>query len=318
MRDQPSLEKAVDFYLEALATQRRASPATIRAYSTDLSQWLGTLCHELEVKRTMRVGDLHRELWIASARHWLGSLHPTHQKSSLARKAACFRSFLKFLRFKGWVESFSMGRLPRPQAPRSLPRFLSIDEMKNLVEAPLLMAKTTTPFALRDRAILELLYSSGLRVQEIADLELGDVREGWVRVRGKGGKERQVPVTPVAQQALEEWKIERARFGASTDRLWLNRRGEPLSVRSHGRLITKYVFWLGLQKGISPHWFRHSFATHLLSGGADIRVIQELLGHSRLSTTQQYTHVDLEALMADYSSAHPLSGIQKKSEADSL
>lgn len=324
------IKDAIDAFLVSLGSERRASPETVRAYRSDLEQWFYILLHEIDMDPTLSISQLHRELWQASARAWLGNLHPSHQRSSLSRKAATLRSFLKYCKRRGWVEPFGLDRLPVLKAPRLLPRFLGIDPMRELIELPGREGPSGCPYVARDRAILEMLYGSGIRLSELAGLEEGHFsthfvkqREGvegiasrpldklfqecWIEVHGKGGKVRMLPLLRPAKQALDSWlELRRKLPGADSPRIWLNRNGGPLSGRSIARLISKYAMRLGLSEGISPHWFRHTFATHLLAGGADIRVIQELLGHSHLSTTSRYAHVDLETLQQDYSGAHPL------------
>lgn len=324
------IKDAIEAFLVSLGSERRASPETVRAYRSDLEQWYQILLQELELDPALLVSQLHRELWQASARAWLGNLHPSHQRSSLSRKAATLRSFLKYCKRRSWVEPFGLDRLPILKAPRLLPRFLGIDPMRELIELPEREGPTDCPYLVRDRAILEMLYASGIRLSELAGLtrehfsthfieqqerlsavasrHAGEpVKECWIEVHGKGGKVRMLPLLGPAKQALDRWLEVRKKLpGADSCWIWLNRSGGPLSGRSIARLISKYAMKLGLSEGISPHWFRHTFATHLLAGGADIRVIQELLGHSHLSTTSRYAHVDLETLHQDYSGAHPL------------
>jgi integrase/recombinase XerC len=196
--------------------------------------------------------------------------------------------------------------VPTPKAKRGLPRFLKIDEARELVEAPDL----TTHLGRRDRALFELLYGCGLRVSEAVGLNIGDVdlTGEWVKVLGKGSKERMIPFGSQAREAVESYLREReGKAPGRKDPLFVNFKGTRLSTRSVARILTKHLIRIASSKSLSPHGLRHSFATHLLSKGADLRSIQEMLGHVQLSTTQRYTHVDLGTLMNEYQGAHPLT-----------
>jgi integrase/recombinase XerC len=188
-----------------------------------------------------------------------------------------------------------------------LPKFLKIEEADELVGAP----DSTTRLGRRDRALFETLYGCGLRVSEAVGLNVGDVDlgAGWVKVMGKGSKERQVPLGPQARQAIEDCLADRVRI-EGTDPLFVNFRGSRLTARSVARILTKHLIRIASSKSLSPHGLRHSFATHLLAKGADLRTIQEMLGHARLSTTQRYTHVDLGALVEEYQATHPLKSVK--------
>jgi len=234
------------------------------------------------------------------------------KKESLGRKAACIRSFFKFLVREGVLDTSPAAKIRAPKPSRPLPRALSVDDMDRFFRRNSAMSK-------RDAAIFELLYSSGLRVGELTSLKLDDIdlENGWVRVMGKGKKERYVPVGGRAAAAVTEYLSVRVagRAGtahcAHTDMLFLNARGGPLSSRSIRRILKLHLLNAGLALDASPHSFRHSFATHMLHGGADLRSIQEMMGHSSLSTTQRYTKVDLAKLMEVYDKAHPRSGFHK-------
>jgi integrase/recombinase XerC len=193
--------------------------------------------------------------------------------------------------------------VPTPKAKNKLPRFLKIEEVENVIDAP----DTTTRLGRRDRALLELMYASGLRVSEAVGLDVGDLdlEKGWVRVLGKGSKERMVPFGPPAAEALRAYLADRSSNEGPA--LFLNYRGTRLTSRSVARLLARNLVKAAVAKTLSPHGLRHSFATHLLAAGADLRTIQELLGHSNLSTTQRYTHVDLGGLLDEYRNTHPLS-----------
>jgi integrase/recombinase XerC len=228
-------------------------------------------------------------------------------KTSIARKLASLRSFYRFGQREGWVKANPARALRNPRKGRTLPHFLTTEEIGKLLAAP----AARTPMGLRDRAILETLYSAGLRVSELVGLNDGDVDmpQGIVRVRGKGRKERLAPLGSYALKALAAWlKVRqvspRQPQGRETP-VFTNRFGTRLTTRSVGRLLEKYLAETGLDARTSPHTLRHSFATHLLDRGADVRSVQELLGHKSLVTTQIYTHVTTASLRAAYEKAHP-------------
>jgi integrase/recombinase XerC len=287
--------RALAEFLRFLGSQRRCSPHTLRAYETDLGHWLADL-KGLPLDR----------LDPARLRGYLSSLYDSHERSSLCRRLAAIRSFLKFLRAEGKIATNIALLVPTPKAKQKLPRFLKIEEIQEVIEAPDL----SNPLGRRDRAILELMYASGLRVAETVGLNLGDldVNQGWVKVLGKGSKERMVPFGPPAAEALKAYLADREMFARSEEKaLFLNYQGTRLTSRSVARLLARNLVRAGAAKTLSPHGIRHSFATHLLAAGADLRTIQELLGHANLTTTQRYTHVDLGALLDEYRSTHPLS-----------
>jgi len=297
---------AIAGFLRRIEVQAGASAHTIRAYGTDLMHWNVDLS-----KRGVRtVADLDRMLQPAHLRSYISSLHDSHEKSSIGRRLSAIRSFLKELRKSGFVSRDIGILVPSPKANRPLPRFLKIEEMQSLIAAP----DTTGLPGLRDRAILELVYGAGLRVGEAVSLDVGsvDLKNGWVRVTGKGSKERSVPFGSPARDAIMAWLSARENAsGAARLKpdapLFLNRAGGRLSTRSLARALYKHLLRSAVGKKISPHALRHSFATHLLAAGADLRTIQEMLGHARLSTTQRYTHIDMGALMDEYRLAHPLN-----------
>jgi integrase/recombinase XerC len=283
--------QALAEFLSYLKNQRRCSSHTLRAYEGDLRHWLDAL------------GDFPlAKLEPGVLRSYLSGLYDSHERSSLCRKLAAIRSFLRYLRNEGRIRMNPGLLVPTPKAKRKLPRFLKVEEMEEVIRAPDL----TTRLGRRDRALLELLYASGLRVSEAVGLDLKDLdlKKGWVRVLGKGSKERMVPFGPPAAEALEAYLEDRA---ARSGALFLNYQGSRLTSRSVARILAKNLLKAAVAKDLSPHGLRHSFATHLLAAGADLRTIQELLGHSSLSTTQRYTHVDLGALLDEYRGAHPLN-----------
>ncbi|GAB4390327.1 MAG: tyrosine recombinase XerC [Thermodesulfovibrionales bacterium] len=278
-------------FLKYLEVQRGASAHTLRAYRGDLERFLAAADEKpgLDDVRAFLASEIKR-----------GS-----SKSTASRRLAAVRSFFKFLHREGLLGANPAKLVPSPRQGRPLPSYLSVDEAFSLVETP----RGIGILAARDRAILELLYSSGLRVSELAGLDVEDlnVREGLVKVRGKGKKERIVPVGGAALEAVRAYMVERTLARKTHKALFLNRDGARLTDRSVRRVVARHARATGLGGRVSPHTLRHSFATHLLHGGADLRVIQELLGHSSLSTTQKYTHLDIAHLMEVYDRAHPVA-----------
>jgi integrase/recombinase XerC len=280
-------------FLRYLALEKNASPHTLRSYRRDLEQFRAYL--------TEAVGDLGSaplpEFDARLVRGWLARLHGRGlDPVSVGRKLAALRSWCRFLVRRGWLARSPALEVRGPRPGRKLVSFLPIDEAAALLDA--------NGASARDRAILELLYATGLRVSELVGLGLDDVDRGerTVRVMGKGSKERIVPFGGQAAVALDAYVDVR---GTGTGPLFLNARGGRLSPRSVHALVRRRARAAGLSRRVSPHTLRHTFATHLLDAGADLRMIQELLGHSRLSTTQRYTHVAAEQLMRVYDRAHP-------------
>jgi integrase/recombinase XerC len=292
--------KDLEDYLDYLRHERNASAHTIASYRLDLCQFLDYLAaKEIPFRHTDNV----------HIRGFLAELHERRlEKSSIARKLAAIRSFFRFcLKNKRIVEN-PAASVATPKQERRVPAFLSEDEMAGFLEIP----SSTKPLDLRDKAILELFYATGIRVSELVGIDIGEVslRERLVRVRGKGKKERLVPFGRIAEQRLRAYLPARAVLAGERveeEALFLNYQGRRITPRSVERLVDKYIRQTALKRKISPHSLRHSFATHLLSRGADLRVIQELLGHESLATTQKYTHLDLGHLMAVYRKSHPRS-----------
>jgi integrase/recombinase XerC len=280
-------------FLRHLDLQRGASRHTLKAYATDLTEFRAFLSRE-------GFGDLaHAD--VRAVRAWLAWLHDRKlAKSSIARKLATVRSCFRYLARVGQVELNPARQVRSPRPAKRLPSFLPKDESKELLDTEI----ERTEAGLRDHALLELLYATGLRVAECCGLDLDDVdrRRGSVRVMGKGGKERVVPAGDAALEALDAWLSVR---GEGRGALFTNPRGTRLSTRGVHRIVKRRARGAGINRRVSPHTLRHTFATHMLGEGADLRLIQELLGHSRLSTTQRYTHVSPEQLMKVYDSAHP-------------
>ncbi len=288
----PLLDQQIQQFTTYLQIERDVSPHTLAAYRSDLGQMLAFALREKG--ETVSAQDVDHLL----LRRYLAGLSKDARKSSIGRKLAAIRSFFRFLVRRGTIIRNPAELIATPKKEQRLPFHLDIDQATVLMEAPDIGQK----HALRDRAILELLYSSGLRVSELTGLNIGelDLAAGMVRVTGKGGKERIVPVGSRAQEALRAY-LEQRRDGA----LFLNTRGGRINRRSVTRIVDAHVMRIAAFKRISPHTLRHTFATHMLEGGADLRAIQELLGHASLSTTQKYTHVSIDRLMEVYDKTHP-------------
>ena len=290
------MNNEIDQFIRYLATERNVSLHTVEAYSSDLEQFREFLQGELGDKATAE-GVNHILI-----RRYMALLHKSHKKSSIGRKLAAIRAFFRFLLRRGKIDKNPAEPVSSPKKEKRVPFHLTIDEVIALVESP----RGDKFLTLRDRVILETLYSCGIRVSELTGLNLGelDMDNGLVRVLGKGNKERIVPLGSRAVEAITAYTDARGNPAASAP-LLLNARGGRLSSRSVGRIVDKYILKLAALKKISPHTLRHTFATHMLEGGADLRAIQELLGHASLSTTQKYTHVSLDRLMEVYDKAHP-------------
>ncbi len=326
-------------FLDYLRLNRNASAHTVAAYDSDVSQFIAFTAARLQLE-ARQLEPHHLEL--GTIRGFMAELHRQgHARTSVARKLSALRAFGRYLRREGWIEGDPAGLAIAPRREHKVPAHLSEDEMRVLLDGP----DASEPLGRRDRAILELFYASGLRLSELVDLDVEDVNLSarMVRVMGKGAKERLVPFNETAKQAIAAWLKDRlllqrgaaspdgagartasrpatavARKGRAPARvaarpaildrrepLFVNFRGSRLSGRSVQRLVARYVAACSTRFGISPHALRHSFATHLLQRGADLRAIQELLGHVQLSTTQRYTHVNAAQLLDVYRKAHP-------------
>jgi integrase/recombinase XerC len=284
---------ALDAYAAHLRTERHASPHTIRAYRSDLRQFLDVAGASLARIRPDTI------------RHWLRTLDGTAQRSSIARKLAAVRSFLRYCVETGRLATDPASGIATPKTRRTLPTHLTLDQVDRLLATP----DAASLAGGRDRAIFEVLYSAGIRVSELTGLDWADVdaEAGVVRVLGKGRKERVVPIGRPALDALAAYRAACAAAGMPVQQgpVFRNLRGGRLTSRSVARLMERHVLASGAPGKATPHALRHTFATHLLGAGADLRAIQELLGHASLSTTQRYTHVDLRRLMEAYDRAHP-------------
>jgi len=296
------MQTAVAAFLKSLVVERNCSPLTVKSYGEDLASLL-------EYFRDFGGGiPAPQQVTVASLRAYVAYLHECrYARGTMARRLACLRSFFRFLCREGQVSSNPAKLLRTPRGGRRLPHFLSAEQVARLLETP----PANTPAGLRDRALLETLYSAGLRISELASLDVAswDRDAGIVRVVGKGRQERVAPIGRQAAAALDAWLRVRQpdpRASPAHQRaLFLNKGGRRLSVRGVARLLEKYIGQAGLDRLTTPHTLRHSFATHLLDGGADLRSVQELLGHKSLTTTQIYTHVSNQRLRDAYERAHP-------------
>jgi integrase/recombinase XerC len=285
---------------------RNVSPHTLTAYENDVATFL-RFTGNLRQKPVDTVSPADVDAF--AIRAFLGELHKQRlSASSSARKLSAVRTFVRFLRRENLVDGDPAALVSSPRKPVTIPAHLTVDEMNHLLEMP----DSSAPLGRRDRAILELFYASGLRLSELVGLDMEDLNlpGRMVRVLGKGRKERLVPFNLTTADAIRAWLKDRAplpaqKRSATRAPVFLNYRGGRLSTRSVDRLVRRYVAACGAKLGISPHALRHSFATHLLANGADLRAIQELLGHARLSTTQRYTHVNATQLIEVYRKAHP-------------
>ncbi|GFO59723.1 tyrosine recombinase XerC [Geomonas silvestris] len=288
------MKAAIEQFTRYLENERNSSPHTVAAYRSDLEQFARFLEGE-GLSTPEQVDHL-------VVRRYLAQRHKGLAKSSAGRKLSALRALFRFLMREGRLEKNPAELVAPPKKEKRLPFHLNIDQVTALVDAP----GVTGLLPLRDRAVLETLYSCGIRVSELTGMDVAhlDLEGGLARVLGKGGKERLVPVGSYARQALKEYLEERG--NPPPDRpLFVNVRGGRLTRRSVARIVDAHMLLISAMRKVSPHTLRHTFATHLLEGGADLRAIQELLGHASLSTTQKYTHVSIDRLMEVYDKAHP-------------
>lgn len=310
------LGKAVEDFNRYLEMEKNFSPHTRRSYRGDLKQFQRFLSeYRLEIARDPQSGILRVEP--AVIRAFLSFLFKSHvRKASISRKIATLRSFFRYLLREGKVDYNPAASVQSPRAEKYLPTFLPVDEVFDLMKAPFRDDWT----GWRDRTVLELLYSAGIRAGELVQLNIGDVDfgAGLMKIRGKGKKERVVPVGAPALRAAESYLEKRREAmkaspaGDYAAPFFINQRGFRLTTRTIERLVDKYVVLSGVKRKIGPHALRHSFATHLLDAGADLRVIQEMLGHESLSTTQKYTTLSVSRLIEIYDKAHPRAGEVRK------
>jgi integrase/recombinase XerC len=304
------MENLIEQFLEHLRYERNVSIHTLRNYASDLEQFLDFLAPAEPATGKRKLPGI-AEVDHLTIREWLAALHSAKKKkASIARKLAALRTFFQFLVREGLVELNPAKLVSTPRQEKKLPQHLSIEEAIRFIETPDL----ETDLGKRDRAILELMYATGVRVAELTTLNLADIdfRNQLIRVTGKRRKQRIVPFGDPAGTAIRSYLDVRDKFlftapvsKREDEALFLNYQGTRITTRSVGRMVEKYIKICAGIHDISPHALRHSFATHLLDSGADLRDIQELLGHARLSTTQIYTHVSMEKLIEVYDKAHP-------------
>lgn len=287
-------------YRRYLHVERNVSPHTSQAYLRDVSDFCRFVCGDQLDGLELSLSHVDKTV----VRQWMAALQKKNKKVTVARKVASLRSFFNYLNREGMLSANPLMQVRLPRVERYLPTTLDIDHIYRLLD----QNNDGRPESLRDHAIFELLYSCGLRVGELVALNVADLdrEEQLVRVMGKGGKERIVPVGSKAMQAIELYLATRSHVERKQP-MFLNRKGARLSPRTVQRNLKKTLLKLGLSTSVTPHSLRHSFATHLLDGGADLRAIQEMLGHSSLSTTQKYTQVSVDRMMTEYDKAHPRS-----------
>jgi integrase/recombinase XerC len=305
-------EPLICAYLEALATEKGYSPHTCRAYLHDLGEFAQYLASQQDLDVFwVEEQDTTRIRWnkvdSLMIRGFLGHLHQKNSKATVARKLSALRAFFRYMIKLGIIQESPADAILTPKQAKKIPAYLPVDEMFRLLDS----IKGDTLLDLRNRAIFETLYSCGIRVSELASLNTEDIDKGggFIRVLGKGQKQRVVPIGHKALDAIEAYRErlqrETGALANISGPLFLNKNKTRLTPRSIARILDKLVQACCLLTPLSPHAIRHSFATHLLDAGADLRTVQELLGHASLSTTQKYTHVSIDRLMETYDKAHP-------------
>jgi integrase/recombinase XerC len=300
------VDDLIQQFADHLRHERNYSPHTLRNYLSDVEQFFEFL-RDRELCLDSKNVVEPRKIDVHVIRSYLAALAKDHKKSSIGRKLAALKKFFRYLIAAREVEKDPLLLIHSPKQEKPLPAFLSVDDAFQLLGA----IKINNGLDVRDRAVLEVFYSTGIRASELVGLDWADVdfQLGIVRVTGKGSKERIVPIGEIALQALRGYGDEqRKRWQLpckGETAVFLNNRGERITTRSVARIVEKHLKQAGIPIKMGPHGLRHSFATHLLNSGADLRVIQELLGHASLSTTQKYTHLNLDALTAVYDKAHP-------------
>ena len=299
------MEDWIDQYESYLRIERNVSPHTLRNYLSDLRQFEKFLIQRAEENAEKQIPLEAVTVYVVRA--YLASLSKHNRKSSIGRKLAALKGFFRYLLREKKIQSDPLAWISTPKQEKPLPAFLSVDDVFLLLGG----IQGDSLLTIRDRAILETLYSTGVRVSELVGLDWNDVdfQLGIIRVVGKGSKERIVPIGEMALKALRNYGDEQAikwrRAAKGEAPVFLNHRGGRITTRSVARVVEKYLKAAGIAVHMGPHGLRHTFATHLLNGGADLRVIQEMLGHASLSTTQRYTHLNLDQLTAVYDKAHP-------------
>lgn len=302
-----TLMEWIDAFQTALAVEKGYSPHTCMAYGRDLRDFVNYLCQKRGIRRnetaTINPGIGLEAVDLLAVRGFLGTLHRKNKKSTLARKLSSLKSFFKFLVKREVVEENPVEMIQSPKQPKPIPTYLPVDDMFRLLDSLPVSGELT----LRNRAMLETLYSSGIRISELAGLDVADVdrQKGTLRVRGKGNRERIVPIGERALKSISDYRSKETGTLAVSGALFLNHWGGRLTTRSMARILKAAAQACGLSIPVYPHAIRHTFATHMLDAGADLRGVQEMLGHKSLSTTQKYTHVSIQKLMAVYDQAHP-------------
>ncbi len=291
------MEKEIDGFIRYLEVERGASEHTITGYTYDLKLFVDYLKKNRETIDLASIDHI-------KIRGFLAELHKKGEsRNSMGRRLAALRSFFRYLNREGIIEINPAKLVSSPKREKMLPSFLALDEAIRLMEA----TDDNERFGLRDRAILETFYSAGIRLSELASLNLDDLNldDGLIKIRGKGKKERIVPIGSKAIKAITEYINRTEREEIMPHPIFLNRFGRRLTARGIEGIVAKYVKRIGMIRHATPHTLRHTFATHLLDGGADLRSIQELLGHASLSTTQKYIHLSMDKLMEVYDKTHP-------------
>jgi len=296
------MDKYLSSFEDFLSSERNYSKHTLKAYIADIKEF-GLVLKDMGLISADNGEIDFAHMDETPIRTFISRLYGKNKRVSISRKLASIRTFFEFLIRNGTIKSNPAKLVPTPKGEKRLPTFLTVDEVVKLVETP----GSENVYESRDRAILELLYSCGLRVSELVGINLNnlDLTSMSVKVLGKGNKERMVPLGSKASTAIKTYISQRLDLKPEDDYLFVNSRGGRLSTRSIDRIIKKYAAISGIPKNISPHVLRHTFATHLLGGGADLRAIQEMLGHKSLSTTQRYTHISIEKIMEIYDKTHP-------------
>ena len=296
------MDKYLSSFEDFLSSERNYSKHTLKAYIADIKEF-GLVLKDMGLISADNGEIDFAHMDETPIRTFISRLYGKNKRVSISRKLASIRTFFEFLIRNGTIKSNPAKLVPTPKGEKRLPTFLTVDEVVKLVETP----GSENVYESRDRAILELLYSCGLRVSELVGINLNnlDLTSMSVKVLGKGNKERMVPLGSKACTAIKTYLRQRLDLKPEDDYLFVNSRGGRLSTRSIDRIIKKYAAISGIPKNISPHVLRHTFATHLLGGGADLRAIQEMLGHKSLSTTQRYTHISIEKIMEIYDKTHP-------------
>jgi len=296
------MDKYLSSFEDFLSSERNYSKHTLKAYIADIKEF-GLVLKDMGLIPADNGEIDFAHMDETPIRTFISRLYGKNKRVSISRKLASIRTFFEFLIRNGTIKSNPAKLVPTPKGEKRLPTFLTVDEVVKLVETP----GSDNAYESRDRAILELLYSCGLRVSELVGINLNnlDLTSMSVKVLGKGNKERMVPLGSKASAAIKTYLSQRLDLKPDDNYLFVNSRGGRLSTRSIDRIIKKYAAISGIPKNISPHVLRHTFATHLLGGGADLRAIQEMLGHKSLSTTQRYTHISIEKIMEIYDKTHP-------------